>query len=119
MKKLNVLKRIEETGIVAVVRAENEEIAKEIAYACKEGGIDAIEITFTVPGAQRVIESLIEEFKGDLLVGAGTVLDSETARIAILAGAQFIVGPNFDVDTANYVIGIRSFICQVVLRLQK
>lgn len=101
LKKYDVLKRIEKTGIVAVVRAENEEKAKNIAYACMEGGIDAIEITFTVPGAHKVIESLVNEFGNSLIVGAGTVLDSETARMAILAGAQFIVSPAFDFDTAK------------------
>lgn len=65
------------------------------------GGIDSIEITFTVPGAQKVIESLTEEFGDELLVGAGTVLDSETARIAILAGAKYIVSPSFDLETAK------------------
>jgi 2-dehydro-3-deoxyphosphogluconate aldolase/(4S)-4-hydroxy-2-oxoglutarate aldolase len=66
-----------------------------------DGGIDAIEITFTVPGAHKVIESLTAEFGDSLLVGAGTVLDSETARIAILAGAKYIVSPGFDADTAR------------------
>jgi len=101
LKKYNILKRIKNTGIVAVVRANNIKEAKDIAYACMEGGIDSIEITFTVPGAKMVIESLAEEFEDKLLVGAGTVLDSETARIAILAGAQYIVSPNFDLDTAK------------------
>ena len=101
MIKLNTLKRIETTGIVAVVRAESEEEAIDISYACIEGGIDSVEITFTVPGAQKVIEALVKEFGEKLLVGAGTVLDSETARIAILAGAKFIVGPSFDIETAK------------------
>ena len=101
MIKLDTLKRIEATGIVAVVRAENEEKAINIAYACVEGGIDSIEITFTVPGAQKVIEALVKEFGERLLVGAGTILDSETARIAILAGAKFIVGPSFDLETSK------------------
>lgn len=101
MNKFNVLKRIEDTGIVAVVRAENEEQAKHIAYGCMEGGIDSIEITFTVPGAHRVIEALVKEFGDSLLVGAGTVLDSETARAAILSGANYIVGPSFNLETAK------------------
>lgn len=101
MEKVNTLKRIEKTGVVAVVRAENTKKAKKIALACMEGGIDAIEITFTVPGAPKVIEALVEEFGDDLLVGAGTVLDSETARIALLAGAKYIVSPNFDEATAK------------------
>jgi 2-dehydro-3-deoxyphosphogluconate aldolase/(4S)-4-hydroxy-2-oxoglutarate aldolase len=65
------------------------------------GGIDAIEVTFTVPGANYVIESLVKEFGNKLIVGAGTVLDSETARIAILSGAKYIVSPSFDLETAK------------------
>jgi len=101
MRKYEVLQRIEKVGVVAVVRAKNSEEAKKIALACMAGGIDSIEITFTVPGAQKVIESLTEEFGDELLVGAGTVLDSETARIAILAGAKYIVSPSFDLETAK------------------
>lgn len=101
MRKYEVLQRIEKVGVVAVVRAENSQQAKNIALACMNGGIDSIEITFTVPGAQKVIEALTEEFGDTLLVGAGTVLDSETARIAILAGARFIVSPAFDLETAK------------------
>ncbi len=101
MRKHEVLRRIEDVGIVAVVRAENSEKAKTIALACMEGGIDSIEITFTVPGADEVIKDLTKEFGDELLVGAGTVLDSETARIAILAGAKYIVSPSFNLDTAK------------------
>lgn len=101
MRKYEVLSRIEDVGVVAVVRAENSEQAKKIALACMDGGVDSIEITFTVPGAQKVIEDLTEEFGEDLLVGAGTVLDSETARIAILAGARYIVSPGFSLNTAK------------------
>lgn len=101
MKKHEILQRIEKVGIVAVVRAENTEKAKKIALACMAGGVDSIEITFTVPGAQNVIEDLTKEFGNNLLVGAGTVLDSETARIAILAGAKYIVSPAFDLETAK------------------
>lgn len=101
MRKYEVLQRIEKVGVVAVIRAENSEQAKKIALACMEGGIDVIEITFTVPGAQKVIEDLVEEFGNKLLVGAGTVLDSETARISILAGANYIVSPGFNLETAK------------------
>ena len=101
MRKYEVLQRIEKVGVVAVVRAENSEKAKKIALACMEGRIDSIEITFTVPGAQKVIEDLVVEFGDKLLIGAGTVLDSETARIAILAGANFIVSPGFNLETAK------------------
>lgn len=65
-----MLRRIEDVGIVAVVRAENSEKAKTIALACMEGGIDSIEITFTVPGADEVIKDLTKEFGDELLVGA-------------------------------------------------
>lgn len=102
IEKLETLRRIEEVGVVAVVRAENAEIAEKISKACIEGGIPAIEVTFTVPNADKVISALKEKFtKEELIVGAGTVLDSETARIAILAGAQYIVSPGFDLETAK------------------
>lgn len=100
MDKQKVITRICETGIVAVVRADNEDQAKRIADACLEGGINAIEMTFTVPKAHKIIEALSDEYKnGEMIIGAGTVLDSETARIAILSGAQYIVSPYLDVNT--------------------
>jgi 2-dehydro-3-deoxyphosphogluconate aldolase / (4S)-4-hydroxy-2-oxoglutarate aldolase len=102
IEKIETLKKIEEVGVVAVVRAENSEVAEKISKACIDGGIPAIEVTFTVPGADKVINSLKNKFsKKELIVGAGTVLDSETARIAILAGAKYIVSPDFDLDTAK------------------
>ncbi len=102
IQRINTLTRIWEAGIVAVVRADNWETAEKIARACIAGGIPAIEITFTVPGAAKVIEELRRSIpKEELIIGAGTVLDSETARIAILAGAEYIVSPGFDKDTAR------------------
>lgn len=102
IKKLETLNRITEVGVVAVVRADNADMAEKISKACIEGGIPAIEVTFTVPGADKVINSLKEKFtEKELIVGAGTVLDSETARVAILAGAQYIVSPGFDLETAK------------------
>ncbi|MBP7247830.1 MAG: bifunctional 4-hydroxy-2-oxoglutarate aldolase/2-dehydro-3-deoxy-phosphogluconate aldolase [Negativicutes bacterium] len=98
--KLKTLKKITDVGVVAVVRAESAEQAIKIAEACREGGIPAIEITFTVPYADEVIRELSKAYKnGEMIVGAGTVLDSETARIAILAGAQYIVSPCLDEET--------------------
>ena len=98
--KLTTLKKITDVGVVAVVRAESAEQAIKIAEACREGGIPAIEITFTVPYADEVIRELSKAYKnGEMIVGAGTVLDSETARIAILAGAQYIVSPCLDEET--------------------
>jgi len=100
--KLNVLQKIMDTGVVAVVRAESSEQAVKIADACLKGGISAIEITFTVPGAADVIKDLVANYKnGEMIIGAGTVLDSETARIAILAGAQYIVSPSFNAETVK------------------
>ena len=100
MDKQKVITKICETGIVAVVRADSEDQAKRIADACLEGGISAIEMTFTVPKAHKIIESLCDEYKnGEMIVGAGTVLDSETARVAILSGAQYIVSPYLDINT--------------------
>lgn len=100
--KMKVLGKIVESGLVAVVRADNSEQAARIADACVEGGVAAIEITFTVPGAAAVIQDLARLYKsGAILIGAGTVLDPETARAAILAGAQYVVGPSLNVDTAR------------------
>lgn len=101
MNKIDILSRIQSTGVVAVVRAENSEKAINITKACIEGGVDVIEITFTVPGAHKVIEDLVEIFGEKLVVGAGTVLDSETARLAILSGSKYIVSPAFDIETAR------------------
>lgn len=101
LRRYEICKAIEDCGIVAVVRADNEARAAEIAKACLAGGIKAIEITFTVPGAHKVIEALDTELGNDMIIGAGTVLDSETARIAILSGAKYIVSAAFDEDTAK------------------
>jgi 2-dehydro-3-deoxyphosphogluconate aldolase/(4S)-4-hydroxy-2-oxoglutarate aldolase len=100
--KLKVLSRIMDSGLVAVVRADSSEQASRIAEACANGGVAAVEITFTVPGAAGVLADLAKQYKKDeILVGAGTVLDSETARIAILSGAQFVVSPAVNPDAAR------------------
>jgi 2-dehydro-3-deoxyphosphogluconate aldolase/(4S)-4-hydroxy-2-oxoglutarate aldolase len=100
--KLNILKRLTDVGLVAVVRAHTAEKAIRIAEATVAGGCPAIEITFTVPGAHRVIEALAELYKpSELILGAGTVLDPETARIAILSGASYIVSPSLNDDTVR------------------
>ncbi|MGA3194842.1 MAG: bifunctional 2-keto-4-hydroxyglutarate aldolase/2-keto-3-deoxy-6-phosphogluconate aldolase [Terriglobales bacterium] len=100
-KKIEVLGKIVSSGLVAVIRAESADQAAHIAEACGLGGVAALEITFTVPGATSVIEHLAKRPTGSILLGAGTVLDPETARIAILAGAQFIVSPAFNPHTAR------------------
>ena len=100
--KLKVLETIVASGLVAVVRAENSDQAARIAAACIGGGVGAIEITFTVPGAAAVIADLAKsDASRAILIGAGTVLDPETARAAILAGAQFIVSPALNAETAR------------------
>jgi 2-dehydro-3-deoxyphosphogluconate aldolase/(4S)-4-hydroxy-2-oxoglutarate aldolase len=100
MKKEQIIARIRETGLVAVVRAENEDMALRITEACLAGGVPAIEITFTVPGAHKVIETLAARFdEKDIILGAGTVLDPETARIAILSGARYVVSPSLNLET--------------------
>ena len=99
MSKADVLARIREVGIVPVVRAESAEEALKAIDAIREGGIDILEITMTVPGAIRLIEDVSRHLGGDAVVGAGTVLDPETARACILAGAQFVVSPAWSAST--------------------
>jgi 2-dehydro-3-deoxyphosphogluconate aldolase / (4S)-4-hydroxy-2-oxoglutarate aldolase len=101
MNKSDVIDRIIETGLIPVVRAESSDIAMRAIDAIKQGGISVLEITMTVPGAIRVIEEVARRFGEDAIVGAGTVLDAETARACILAGAQFIVSPVLDLDTIS------------------
>lgn len=101
--KEEIFSRIKEGGLVAVVRAENTEQAFKIAEACIAGGVVGLEITFTVPGAAELIKDLVKKYQssGSLIIGAGTVLDPETARAAILAGAQYIVSPCLNVETVK------------------
>jgi 2-dehydro-3-deoxyphosphogluconate aldolase/(4S)-4-hydroxy-2-oxoglutarate aldolase len=100
--KLQVLSRITDSGLVAIVRTNSPASAGHIVEACAQGGATVIEITFTVPGATDVIEELAKRYPANqIALGAGTVLDPETARIAILAGAQFIVSPSLSADTAR------------------
>ena len=102
MDKEQILTKITDVGVVAVVRANSSEQAMKIADACIEGGIPAIELTFTVPHADKVIADLAAKYThGEIILGAGTVMDPETARIAILAGAQFIVSPYFNPETVR------------------
>jgi len=102
MKRSQVINKIVENGIVAVIRAESKEQGQKVVEAVLKGGITSIEITMTVPGAADIIKELAETYKGrDVLIGAGTVLDPETARICILAGAQFVVSPYFDAETVR------------------
>ena len=100
MQKYDVYKAIKEQGIVVVIRGNNLQEAIKTVEACYKGGIKIIEVTFTVPRADELIKTLVEKYAGsDMVVGAGTVLDPETARVAMLAGAKFIVSPSLNIDT--------------------
>jgi len=102
LPKYTVLQKVVEGGLVAVVRAESADQAKKIADACIDGGVAAIEITFTVPRAVELVGELADSYRtGEIIIGAGTVLDPETARIAILAGAQYVVSPCLNIDTVK------------------
>lgn len=103
MEKTELLSKLKSEGIVAVVRAENKEKGEKLIDAIVNGGINFIEITMTVPGAVDIIKELSEKYKDDdsIVIGAGTVLDPETARMVILAGAQFVVSPSLNVDTVK------------------
>jgi 2-dehydro-3-deoxyphosphogluconate aldolase / (4S)-4-hydroxy-2-oxoglutarate aldolase len=99
MKKDDILKRIEEIGVIPVVRASSAEEAIAVAEAIGEGGIPVLEITMTVPGAVTVIAELSKRFGDRVLVGAGTVLNAQEAGDCIKAGAQFIVSPALNLQT--------------------
>ena len=99
MHKDDVIKKIREIGIIPVVRATTADEAMRAIDAIREGGVSVLEITMTVPNAFSVIEQVTTRFGHDALVGAGTVLDAETANSCISSGAQFIVSPALNVDT--------------------
>lgn len=102
MNKAHVLQRIRDTGLIPVVRAESADQAMRAVAAIKAGGIDVLEVTMTVPGAIGVIEQLAKAYGTEALIGAGTVLDPETARACIQAGAQFIVSPALNEETIAF-----------------
>ena len=98
MRKEQIIAKLREIGLVPVLRAESEEQALGIASAIAAGGVTVLEITMTVPGAIRVMSRLTKE-RPDILIGAGTVLDPETARMCMLEGAQFVVSPALNLKT--------------------
>jgi 2-dehydro-3-deoxyphosphogluconate aldolase/(4S)-4-hydroxy-2-oxoglutarate aldolase len=91
--KQEAMKLIYDTGLIPIIRVDSSEAALKIADAFLDGDVKIIEVTFSVPGADKVVEKLSEKLGSDVLIGTGTVLDSETARRAILAGSEFIVSP--------------------------
>ena len=98
MSKSDDLARVLRSTVVAVVRAKSGELLADVAEALLAGGVEVMEITFTVPRAEKVLEKVADRLGDKVLLGAGTVLDTETARIALLAGAQFIVAPTVNHD---------------------
>src|SRR5881227_699160 len=111
MTAQEILSFITEVGIVPVVRTASAEDAIQAVEAIYRGGIRAAEITMTVPGAIRALEKLADRFGGKLMLGAGTVLDPETARACMLAGAEFFVTPALRVSTIEMVKRYSKVIC--------
>src|SRR5579884_477148 len=104
MDKKSVRDRIIEIGVVPVVRASSQRDALVAAEAVAEGGIPVVEITMTVPGAVEVIRELAKSNSSGVLIGAGTVLDAESARRCRDAGAQFLVSPALNVETIEFAV---------------
>src|SRR5687768_14109714 len=98
MTRQQQLDRVLRSIIVAVIRSPSGEQLVDVAQALLAGGVDVMEVTFTVPRAGRVIEQVADRLGDKILLGAGTVLDAETARMAMLAGAEFIVSPSTNLD---------------------
>ncbi len=98
-RKLDTLNRIYREAVVAIIRADSADGLLKAAEALQAGGLTVIEVTMTTPGALRVIEEAKAHFGDAVCFGAGSVLDSETARLAILAGASFLVTPTLDIPT--------------------
>ncbi len=96
MGRAETVCRMKQTGIMAVVRVETIERGLEIAKGCLDGGVDVMEISYTNANAGEVVAAIKKEFGDKMCVGAGTVLDATTARLAIMSGAEFFVAPNFD-----------------------
>lgn len=96
---MSMLERIERSGVVAIVRLDDYTHAPEMARALADGGVEAVEFTYTNPAAGEAVRATKAVLGDDMLIGAGTVLDPETARAAILLGADFIVTPTVQVDT--------------------
>lgn len=98
MEKQYIFNRMIEEGLIPVVRVSSAQEAMDVAEALKEGGCSFIEITMSVQGAIDVIKELTQKYKDEIIMGAGTILDPETGRAALLAGAQFIVSPTLNID---------------------
>ncbi|UCZ53866.1 bifunctional 2-keto-4-hydroxyglutarate aldolase/2-keto-3-deoxy-6-phosphogluconate aldolase [Bacillus shivajii] len=100
-QSFQTLQKLTEEKLTAVVRGDTYDEAKTIAEHCIEGGVKSIEVTFTTPNAAQLMSELKEKYKEEVVIGAGSVLDAETARIAILNGAEYVVSPCFDKGAAK------------------
>jgi 2-dehydro-3-deoxyphosphogluconate aldolase/(4S)-4-hydroxy-2-oxoglutarate aldolase len=98
MEKREVFNRMISEALIPVIRVSSAKEAIDVADAIKEGGVSFLEITMTVQGAIDVIKELAQKYRDEIIVGAGTILDPETGRAALLAGAQFIVSPTLNLD---------------------
>ena len=98
MEKREVFNRMVSEGLIPVIRVASAAEAIDVADAIKEGGVTVIEITMSVPGALDTIKELTKKYKDDIIMGAGTILDPETGRAALLAGAQFLVTPTLNLE---------------------
>ncbi|WP_414047432.1 bifunctional 2-keto-4-hydroxyglutarate aldolase/2-keto-3-deoxy-6-phosphogluconate aldolase [Macrococcus equi] len=101
MKKMNILKKLHDNYLVAVIRGKSEQDAIDMIHQIIKGGIYNIEITFTTPNASSVIQHFSTMEDNKLLIGAGTVMDVATASLAIRSGAQYIVSPHYDAEIAE------------------
>lgn len=101
MKKYEILNRLHDNYLIAIVRGDNNDQVIKFIDQIIEGGIKSIEITYTVPNASEIIQKASVKYDKNILIGAGTVLDSTTARIAIESGAKFIVSPHLDIEISK------------------
>ncbi|HZT32937.1 MAG TPA: bifunctional 4-hydroxy-2-oxoglutarate aldolase/2-dehydro-3-deoxy-phosphogluconate aldolase [Bryobacteraceae bacterium] len=111
MTKSEILSFITDIGIVPIVRTNSAESAIKAVEAIYQGGVRAAEITMTVPGAVKALEKVADKFGGKIVLGAGTVLDPETARVCMLAGAEFFVTPSLKVSTIEMAKRYSKVIC--------
>jgi 2-dehydro-3-deoxyphosphogluconate aldolase / (4S)-4-hydroxy-2-oxoglutarate aldolase len=101
-KKHEVMAALRQSGVVAIIRTENPEDLVSVSKALGNGGVNFVEITMTIPGALEIIRDAVAQLKDTgVYIGVGTVLDAQTARAAIIAGAQFVVSPGFDPETVR------------------
>lgn len=98
MTKDEILNLIRQTGIIAILRARSADQLLDAADAIRAGGVRVVEVTLNTPSALTVIEQAVMRYQGEVVFGAGTVLDAESARLAILSGAQFVVAPNYKLE---------------------